>query len=436
MVEISSPAAPKGGFEELANILPTLSFFTQTKFRMNFKKPFYVFIILFPIWATPLWGGGFVSAHPMPNSIVSLKVHENYISGEIQLPLGELQSAIGLAVNDNPVKLIERLGDTLQTYLLKHIRPKSFEGKLWAVKLGTMKLIETKSRLTGDYKELVVDFTMTPPLNCDLLNFYFDYDVILHEVASHKILISIKQYWQQGIVSEDSLLHQVGVIELDIPTGKIPIFQMSLQQGSLWRGFKSMVYLGISHIKEGIDHVLFILTLLLAIPLPSIRLKNFCFGGWRTVLKITTAFTIGHSLTLLLGTVKWLNFPTKPIEILIAVTILISAFHAFRPLYPKKEIFVAGGFGLIHGLAFAETLTNLQLTTQQMVLSILGFNVGIELMQIFIILLVFPLLILLYKTRYYTLIRQTGAIFIMILALAWIAERIQEKPNCITELIV
>ena len=150
---------------------------------------------------------------------------------------------------------------------------------------------------------------------------------------------------------------------------------------------------------------------------------------------LITAFTIGHSLTLFLGAVQWIRFPAQSIEILIAITIFISAFHAYRPIYPKKEMLVAGGFGLIHGLAFAETLTNLQLSTKQMILSILGFNIGIELMQLLVILVVFPVLILLAKTRYYTIIRKIGAVMVMILAFAWLIERIQNKPNFITEWI-
>ena len=132
---------------------------------------------------------------------------------------------------------------------------------------------------------------------------------------------------------------------------------------------------------------------------------------------------------------QWVRFPAQPIEILIAVTILISAFHAFRPIYPKKEMLIAGDFGLIHGLAFAETLTNLQLSTKQMVLSILGFNIGIELMQLLIILIAFPILFLLSRTKQYDLIRKAGAVLMMVLAFAWLIERIQDKPNFITALL-
>lgn len=379
------------------------------------------------------------SAHPMPNSMVVLNVHEKSISGEIMLPLGELQSAIGLSVNDRSERLVERLGDTLRMYLKQHIRPRSFEGKLWTVTLGEMNVIETKNELTGAYKELVVRFEMTPPEHYDLRNFYFDYDVILHQVASHKVLVNVRQDWERGLVSEDTTTRQVGVIEWDIVQGKLNPFQVSLQQGSTWKGFQNMVLLGISHIAEGTDHMLFLLTLLLPAMLTTENKRWGQFAGIKPgllhLLKIVTAFTIGHSLTLLLGSVQWLHFPSKPIEVLIAVTILVSAFHAFRPLYPKREVFIAGGFGLIHGLAFAETLTNLQLSARQMILSILGFNVGIELMQLFLILLVFPVLLLLSKTRYYAFVRQVGAVVMMLLALAWMVERIQEKPNFITALI-
>jgi hydrogenase/urease accessory protein HupE len=370
----------------------------------------------------------------MPNSVVILKIHEKSISGEIQLPLNELQSAIGMSVNDNSERLVERLGDSLQVYLLKHIRPKSFEGKLWTVELGSMKVIETKSKLTGDYRELIVSFSMTPPLHYDLRNFYFDYDVILHQVASHKILISVKQDWQRGIMAEDSTLQQIGVIELDIPTGKIPVFQVSLQQGSTWQGFQSMIKLGMKHIAEGTDHLLFLLTLLLS-PQPARRtVPKGAFkiakksplrdGTPRGLGAIITAFTVGHSLTLVLASLKIVQLPSQPIEILIAVSILVSAIHAIKPIFAGKEMFIAAGFGLIHGLAFADTLSNLQLDFREMALSIFGFNLGIELLQIGIIAVIVPVLIVLAKTKNYDTFRITSAVLASIAAVFWIVERV------------
>jgi uncharacterized protein (TIGR03437 family) len=90
---------------------------------------------------------------------------------------------------------------------------------------------------------------------------------------------------------------------------------------------------------------------------------------------------------------------------LIAFSILVSAVHALRPLFPGKEIYVAAGFGLVHGLAFATVLSCLQLNAGPMALSILGFNLGIELMQLFVIAVTMPWLVLLSLTPLYPRVR-------------------------------
>ncbi|MFY7889438.1 MAG: HupE/UreJ family protein, partial [Spirosomataceae bacterium] len=341
---------------------------------MKKYKHLFLLVLLFQLVAFEM-----LNAHPMPNSMVVLKIYEKNIAGEIQIPLSELQSAIGMGVNDHSEHLVERLGDTLRSYLLTHIRPRTFDGKPWTVALGEMRVHEIKSVLSGVYKELVVDFSMNPPTSYDLRNFYFDYDAVLHQVASHRILVSIKQDWKQGIVAEDSTLNEIGVIELDVPTNTIKPFQVSLEQGSAWRGFKSMVVLGMNHIKEGLDHLLFLLVLLL----PALQLvqdnKWTGFVGVKkgafNVLKIVTAFTIGHSITLLLGAIGWIRLPSQPVEILIGISILVSAIHAIKPFFAGKEMYIAAGFGLVHGLAFASTLADLSLAPTDFALSILGFNV-------------------------------------------------------------
>jgi hypothetical protein len=398
-------------------------------------KAFLILAFLFPFREL----GGRLFAHPMPNSMVLLKIHDKTIKGEIQLPLGELQSAIGMNVNDNSNRLLERLSDSLRLYILQHIRPKTFDGKPWKVTLGDMKLHETKSKLTGDYKELIVEFTMTPPQFYDLRNFLFEYDVILHQVASHKAIIAIKQDWQQGIVNEDSSYQQVGVIEWDIASNKLNPFQISLQQGSDWTGFKSMVSLGAKHIAEGTDHLLFLLVLLLPIPLLVDNKKwnqsKAIKPSLIHIFKIVTAFTFGHSLTLLIGSVGANILPSKIIEVLIAVSILVSAVHAIKPIFEGKEVLIALGFGFIHGLAFANSITDLQLSPTKLLLSILGFNIGIELMQLLVIVAVIPWLILMSRSNFYSFCRITGAILAAVAAVGWILERLKEESNIITELI-
>ena len=200
-----------------------------------------------------------------------------------------------------------------------------------------------------------------------------------------------------------------------------------------------MVALGIRHISEGTDHLLFLLVLMLPAPLISSRGKWAGCGGARyslfRLLKIATAFTIGHSITLLAGATGWLRLPSQPVELLISVSILVGAVHALRPLFPGREVFIAAGFGLIHGLAFAATLASLHLDAGRMALSILGFNVGIELMQLFVLLLFVPWLIILGHYYFYRWLRIAGALFAIVAACAWITERITLHANTITNTV-
>lgn len=160
-----------------------------------------------------------------------------------------------------------------------------------------------------------------------------------------------------------------------------------------------MFRLGMRHIAEGTDHLLFLLALLLPAPLLVFRSRWAGFAGVRhsvlQTLRVVTAFTVGHSITLALAALGLVRVPSRPIEVLIAFSILVSAAHALRPLFPGREAGIAALFGLTHGLAFASTLQNLELGWWERVVSILGFNLGIETMQLFVVAATIPSLILL-----------------------------------------
>lgn len=381
------------------------------------------------------------TAHPMPNSVVLLNVHANRIDAELQIPLVELQSAWGHAVNDSSAGLVARLGSELKAYLKTHIRPQSSDGRLWNVTVGELTVHESQNPINGVYRELTAQVQMLPPTGEDLRTFTFYYDVVLHQVMTHKILVSVHQDWARGQLAEAEPV-QVGEISLDIVNNRILPLSVNLASGhagpgSTWTGFTAMIKLGEQHIAEGTDHLLFLLVLLLPATLLVAEQRWGRFGGVRNSLKqvlfIVTAFTVGHSLTLLAGALGWVRLPSQPVEILIAVSILVSAIHAVRPIFPGREAWIAAGFGLIHGLAFASTLANLQLDAAPMALSILGFNVGIELMQLFIILLTIPWLMLLSRTKAYGIIRLTGAFLAAVAAIAWVIERITGQPNRLTK---
>ncbi len=374
----------------------------------------------------------------MPNSVVLLNVHANRIDAELQIPLVELQSAWGHAVNDSSAGLVERLGQQLRAYLQTHIRPQSPDGRFWSVLVGELTVHESQNPINGVYRELMARVQMVPPAGEDVRQFTFYYDAVLHQVMTHKILVSVRQDWERGQLAETEPL-QVGTISLDIINNRILPLPVNLVLGSVWSGFTAMGKLGTQHIAEGTDHLLFLLVLLLPAPLLVGGKRWSRFGGIRYSLKrvllIVTAFTIGHSITLLAGALGWIRLPSQPVEILIAVSILVSAVHAIRPVFSSREAWIAAGFGLIHGLAFASTLANLQLDAGPMVLSILGFNLGIEGMQLLLVVLVIPWLMLLSRTTAYPIVRLTGALLAVIAALAWIAERVSGQSNQLTRSI-
>jgi hypothetical protein len=204
---------------------------------------------------------------------------------------------------------------------------------------------------------------------------------------------------------------------------------------SSFGGFASLFRLGRRHIAEGTDHLLFLLALLLPAPLMVFGSHWAGFVGvrhsLRQILKVVTAFTLGHSITLALAAVGLVRVPSRPIEVLIAASILVSAIHALRPLFPGREAGIAAFFGLIHGLAFATTLGELGLGRWERVASILGFNLGIETMQLIVVAATMPSLVLLSRTRAYSVLRIGGALFAGFASVGWIAERLLYVHNLV-----
>ena len=150
--------------------------------------------------------------------------------------------------------------------------------------------------------------------------------------------------------------------------------------------FQLYLQLGLSHIADiqSYDHILFIISLSIIYPLKL----------WKKLLLLITAFTIGHSITLALATLKIISIPTKLIEFLIPLTIFLTAFinifqksDNFKPGTYKIKYLVALFFGLIHGMGFSNYLRSLLGKEDSIAIPLLSFNVGIELGQILIVLI-------------------------------------------------
>jgi len=185
---------------------------------------------------------------------------------------------------------------------------------------------------------------------------------------------------------------------------------------------------GIWHIWIGFDHILFLLALLL--PAVVIRQRQqwqavaaFKPAFW-SVLKIVTAFTLAHSITLTLATLGVISLPSRWVESIIAASVVIAALNNIYPLFRERRWMMAFLFGLIHGFGFATVLSDLGLPKSALALALVGFNVGVEAGQLAIVAAFLPVAFYLRHTMLYRkVILLGGSALIALLASAWLVER-------------
>ena len=194
-------------------------------------------------------------------------------------------------------------------------------------------------------------------------------------------------------------------------------------------GFGGYLREGILHIASGADHILFLLSLLL----PAVLMRDA--GGWKpatsfrvaliNTLKIVTAFTVAHSITFGLAAAQIISLPTRLTESAIAVSVALAAVNNLRVFLPGRGWQVAMVFGLVHGFGFANALAELGLKRERLLITLAGFNLGVETGQLAIVALFLPLAFALRKKNFYTtLILRMGSVVITLVALTWLAERV------------
>jgi len=220
-----------------------------------------------------------------------------------------------------------------------------------------------------------------------------------------------------------------GVEQAEVLSKDAPTATLNLSSPGRWQQFQDFVTEGVWHIFKGYDHILFLLTLLF----PAV--VRYSAGGWEPrehlrdaaidVLKVVTAFTLAHSLTLTLAVVGLLHFPARWVESAIAATVLLGALNNLKPVIVHRRWVVAFGFGLVHGFGFASVLADLGLHGMNLALSLVGFNCGVELGQIAIVLGVLPLAFALRRTLLYRrAFMPAGATAIGIVATYWLLARV------------
>ena len=229
---------------------------------------------------------------------------------------------------------------------------------------------------------------------------------------------------------------------------------LPFQPPSQWQSFKQYVVEGAFHIWIGYDHILFLLSLLLPAVLifrrnQTVRPENETvrpepvegfrqaqpkrtliqpapsfMAALKEVLKVVTAFTLAHSITLSLAALGVVSLPSRWVESAIAASIIVAAVQNIRGVVDSKRWVMAFGFGLIHGFGFASVLADLGLPQNALVTALVGFNVGIEGGQLAIVAVFMPLAFWLRSTKFYQVqVFKWGSVLIALLALYWFVQR-------------
>lgn len=356
-------------------------------------------------------------AHPMPESRIWIDADPAGLRLTLQIPLNRLEFAFGQPLADAPDTVLARHGDALARYLLLHVGARSGQ-QGWQAMRPVLR-VEGHDRSA----ELQATMSLRAPPGVDARHLALLVDAVTHEVRTHRVQVYLRTDWEAGFAAQAPLL----LGEMGSERTALPV---DLSQARAGSSFMRLFKDGARHIAEGTDHLLFLLMLLIVAPLSVVAGRwaapRSGDGPLRQTAAIVTAFTAGHSVTLALGSTGVLALPSQPVEIAVALSIAVVAVHALRPLFRHGEVVLALLFGLIHGMAFSASLSGAGLTAWQHAQALLAFNLGIEAMQLLLLMLAVPLLVALARRMPagYARLRLGAAALSVAAAATWVVQRV------------
>ena len=358
----------------------------------------------------PVWAG----AHKLSDSYLTLRLptSSTVLDGQWDIALRDLDYAIGLDSNhDGAITWGELKGAEARvtSYALGRLVVEAVGRGDRAACVLTPVALQVDEHVDGHYA--VLRFSAACPMRPSQLALH--YSLLFDVDPTHRGLLSV----------EADGMSQAAVLPRESPA-----VTLNLSSPQRWRQMAEFVSEGIWHIWKGYDHILFLLTLLI----PAVI--TFRRGRWEPlssagaaitdIVKVVTAFTLAHSLTLSLAVFGWVHLPSRLVESTIAVTVLLGALNNLLPVVLERRWLVAFAFGLVHGLGFASVLADLGLQGRNLVMALVGFNVGVELGQLAIVLGFLPIALSLRDTLFYRrFLVPAGSGAIGLMALIWFIRR-------------
>ena len=348
-------------------------------------------------------------SHQSSLALLELNVQDEHITGSYRLAIKDAHVLVDLDSNfDNRITWKEVVDNEQQLKRLVYSNLSiNTKDTLCILKIDKLLLDNLNS---NRYLYFPLDF------NCNhkMEELSMNYSLLFNKDADHKAYMSVNynKKSMNGLFSENKLSQT-----------------LILSQESVWESFIEFVKEGIIHIFIGIDHILFLLALLLPSVLilrnkswiPNNSLKETLLN----VFKIVTAFTLAHSITLTLSILGFISLESWIIESFIAFSVILAGLNNLTGTVSKRLWILVFVFGLIHGMGFASVLNELHLENSSKLITLFGFNLGVELGQAVIVGVIVPFIFLIRKFSFYKpLVLKLGSILIIAMGMIWLYERL------------
>jgi hypothetical protein len=367
-------------------------------------KKILTLICLF-LWST------FVFAHKPSDSYLAITIQNQHVSGRWEIALRDLDFAIGLDNNDDGAITWGELrakATVISSYAFARLKLSANEQNCSHRHTS----LKVDDHTDGKYAVL---YFASDCGKSQLDNVTVEYRLFAELDPQHRGLLKLTR-------------DNATIAAVLVPSQPARSFGL-LEHADSWKALPDFIHEGIWHIWKGYDHILFLFSLLI----PSVMVYKrarwqpvdaFSTACW-DVLKVVTAFTVAHSITLGIATLGYVELPSRWVESVIAASVILAALNNLVAIVTGKRAALAFTFGLIHGFGFASVLTDLGLQESSKLWGLLGFNLGVEIGQLALVIAFLPLA---YKFSRYSLykpvVMKTCSLSIVGLASIWLVERV------------
>lgn len=387
-----------------------------------------VFVLASLVWAPAAKG------HAAGENYVWLNVADTNIEGRFEIRLTDLRQVLGLEFPeeyDQALAAVVAQEDAVREYIRKNFQIAAADGSPIAFEFTETNLL--KSPYFGHFAQYYYRTEeMSVPDELEIIN-----ELLLEGTDDplHRSLLCIefnqksgKVYSEPGDPAEGETKRIEFAALIFSPHNREQRLNLKDVEGLI--PVREFLWQGILHIWIGLDHILFLVALLL----PAVLIRDQAQKSWRAVpefksalwniTKIVTLFTVAHSISLSLAALDFVQLPSRLVESTIALSIAVVAANNVRPLFRETRWLVILFFGLFHGLGFASVMGELPFRMVDLIKVVFLFNIGVEIGQIAIVAAVFPLIYFTRKQSFYQpVVLVGGSLAVGVLAMWWFVER-------------